>query len=140
MCRGNKDGDTRMASKRRGIKMSDHMEACEESKTLCNMLYECLSQRIPNLEQAETIRWCALYQQGRTRFAYVNHRKSMRRIEVWCLGDPVELQRGTSLNVVPRENMRGGWQRRFPARFFVDQPSEIDSACDLLYQVSYRLS
>ena len=120
--------------------MSDHIDACEESKALCDKLYECLSKKITNLKRAETQRWCALYQSDRTRFAYVNHRRTMSRIEIWCLGDSSELQKNTSLHVVPREEIRGGWAKRFQARFRVEHPSGIDSACDLLYRVSYRLS
>jgi len=120
--------------------MSDHEEACDESKALCDRLFECLSQRIPNLNRVETIRWCGLYQQGRNRFVYVNHRKRMSRIEVWCLGDPAELQSITTLNVEHRQPTTGGWGELFQSRFFVDHLSEIDPACELLYQVSYRLS
>jgi len=120
--------------------MSDHMEASEESKSLCDKLYERLSKRISNLQRVETQRWCGLYQPNRNRFAYINHRKRMHRIEVWCLGDPTELQRNTTLNVKPRQPTTGGFSALFQARFFVDHPSEIETACDLLYQISYRLS
>lgn len=120
--------------------MSDHTEACQESKALCDKLYEHLSRRIPNLKRAQTTRWCGLYQSDKTRFGYINHRKNMSRIEVWCLGDPAELQSNSSLKIIPREETRGGWGKGFQARFFVDDTSQIDPACDVMYQVSYRLS
>ncbi len=120
--------------------MSDHSEACQECKTLCDELYDHLSKRIPNLERVQTIRWCAVYQSERTRFAYICHRKKMSRIEVWCLGDLLELQRNTPLKIIPRKETRGGWGEGFQARFFLTDSSQIDYACDLMYQVSYRLS
>jgi len=121
--------------------MSDHTEACDNSQMLCDMLYQCLARRIPNLKRGQTKRWCPLYQLGRSRFAYVNHRKSMSRIEVWCLGDPAELQQRTSINIVPRTEIKsGGWEERFQTRFRVSYPSQIESACKILYEVSYQLS
>lgn len=120
--------------------MSDHDDACEESRNFCDGLYQCLSKKIPNLNKKETLRWCGLYQKGKKRFVYINHRKRMFRIEVWCLGDPTELQRYTTLNIEPRKPTTGGFGKLFQARFFIDHLSEIDSACELLYQVSYRTS
>ena len=120
--------------------MSGHFKACENSKSLCNKLYECLSVKIPNLKRVETKGWCALYQLNRNRFAYIRHRKNISRIEVWCLGDPPGLQNNISLEVVSRKEIKAGWAERFQARFFVDQLSEIESACQLLFQISYILS
>ncbi|MCK5345483.1 MAG: hypothetical protein KAR20_18870, partial [Candidatus Heimdallarchaeota archaeon] len=99
--------------------MSNHMAACEESKALCDKLYDCLSKKITNLKRSETKTWCALYQLDRARFAYVSHRKKMSRIEIWCLGDSAELQKNTSLHVIPREEIKGEWANRFQARFRV---------------------
>ena len=120
--------------------MSDHTEASLESTVLCDKLYECLSKCILNLKKVQKQRWCGFYQQDRKRFAYINHRKTMSRIEVWCLGDPIELQESTRLNVEPRNPSSGGFGTQFEARFFVDSISDIDSACELLFTVSYRSS
>jgi len=122
------------------LKMLDHNEACDGSKDLCDRLFECVSTRIPNLLQLKTKTTCALYQSGRTKFAYIRHRKRISRIEIRCLGDTIMLQKSTSLNVKPVGEKRGNLGGGFQARFFVDQPSEINSACNLLYQVSYGLS
>ncbi len=120
--------------------MSGHNEACEDSNILCDKLYECLLKKIINLKRKETKEPCGLYQEGRKRFAYIYHRKYIRRIEVWCLGDPEELQRKTTLKIKIRRIPTTGGFGKFQASFFVNHQSEIKSACELLYQESYRLS
>ena len=120
--------------------MSAHSDACEASQILCQHLYDKLREKIPALVRAETKNWCALYELGRNRFVYISHRKTSRRIEVWCLGDVDALQNDTNLEVIPRKKMSAGWEKRFPARFFIDQEADIEAACELLYRVSYRVS
>jgi hypothetical protein len=52
----------------------------------------------------------------------------------------MELQSNTSLRIMSRKETRGGWGKDFQAHFFINNASQIDSACDLMYQVSYGLS
>ena len=120
--------------------MSAHEQACEDSRLLCDKLYQCLSRRISHLRCVETQRWCALYQRGRKRFAYLNHRKRLSRVEVWCLGDPATLQEDGNLTVRPRQQTTGGFGKAFQARFFLNNPSQINSACELLHRVSFTRS
>lgn len=67
--------------------MSAHSEASYGSQHLCQKLFDNLAISIPRLKRQQTKRWCALFEPGRNRFAYVSHRKRLSRIEVWCSGD-----------------------------------------------------
>jgi len=120
--------------------MSDHAEASPDSKAICDRLFGGLSSRILNLRRVESQRWCGVYQDGRRRFAYVNHRKGMSRIEIWCLGEPEELQKRTGLTINPRNPTTGGFGAAFSSHFFVDGFADADAACDVLFAVSFRLS
>lgn len=64
----------------------------------------------------------------------------MSRIEVWCLGNPTTLQNNTHLKVEPRQPTTAGWGKDFQARFFIDSPSDVESASKVLYTISYPLS
>ena len=112
--------------------MSDHAEAGTESRELCELLYRSLAKMVPGLNHSESERWCALYREDERRFVYVNHRKRMSRLEVWCLGDPSELQRNTPLHIFPRQRTTGGFGREFQCRFFLDSRSDVEAACQLL--------
>ena len=120
--------------------MSDHSDSVNDSTDLCDELFSHLARRIPGLQRSQSVRWCALFQKGRTRFAYVSHRKTMSRIEVWCLGEISALADGSSLTFYPRKPTAGGFGRDFEARFFVDYSSQLDDAAQILYDVSYRES
>jgi hypothetical protein len=120
--------------------MSAHSQASYESQHLCDKLFEKLIEYIPHMEVKRTKQWCALFVPGRNRFAYVSHRKRLSRIEIWCAGDVDELTSFRDLHVIPREEIRGGWEERFPARFTIDHDSDIPAACDLLFNVSYKAS
>jgi hypothetical protein len=120
--------------------LSDHFEACDDSGNLCDSLYQSLSQKIPKLNRDYKKRWFCIFQKDRKRFAYINHRKTLRRIEVWCLGEFSDLQDKTNLKIEPRKPTTGGFGRSFQCRFFINQFSDIATACDVLYSVSYQLS
>lgn len=120
--------------------MTAHAEASSDSKDLCRELFDQLANRIPNLQRRETKRWCALFQPGRNRFAYVGHRKTSGEIEVWCAGDIEHLLDHGGIRVVPRTTMRIDWERRFPGRFFLKTAREVNGACALLYEVSFDAS
>lgn len=116
--------------------MTDHSNSCNASSKLCDQLFELLARSIPKLRRSQSMRWCGLFQEGKKRFAYIEHRKTMQRIEVWCLGDPVELNEKSSIAVYSRKPTTSGFAN-FQARFFVDSPSDINDAFQILYEVSY---
>lgn len=118
--------------------MSDHTESCSQSQDLCDALFAQLVRKIPHLQRSQSARWCALFEDGRKRFAYVTHRKRMNRIEVWCLGEFEQLEEHSDLPVKPRTPTTSGW-RGFGGRIFVDDISQIDAAAELLCQVSYQI-
>ncbi len=118
--------------------MSAHTTACEESRALCESLYSCLSKKIPNLQRSQSKNWCGLFQPGHKRFAYINHTKRKHQISIWFSGDPSDFQKKTSLTVMPRKKIETGWEKAFPARIFLRSQADVESACDALFQVSYR--
>jgi hypothetical protein len=120
--------------------MSAHSEASYGSQQLCEKLFKKLIGYIPQIERKRTKRWCVLFVPGGNRFAYVSHRKLLSRIEVWCAGDVDELTSFSALDVIPREEIKGGWEERFPAGFIVDDEADILAACDLLFNISYKIS
>src|SRR3990172_7049038 len=96
-----------------------HNQASDESRRMCLELYELLSKSISNLERTESQQWCGLAQSGRSKFAYINHRKRMSRIEIWCMGDPADLQRHTRLKVQKRRPTTGGFGKRIQRVFLL---------------------
>jgi len=118
----------------------DHLLAGKKSKEFCDFLFSKLKELIPNLQRKQSKEWCGFYEQGRSQFAFINHRKRLCRIEVWCLGDPVNLKRSNKLCVEERKPSTGGFARLYQARFFIDDPSQIDEAVQILYGVSYPIS
>lgn len=120
--------------------MTDHQRAGNDSRALCDLLYELLSLSIADLQRSEAGKWCGLYQDGRNRFAYVNHRKEMKRCEIWCLGLPADLRANARLHIEPRQPSSGGFGKHFEARFFVNSESDVRAAVELLLKVSYELS
>lgn len=64
----------------------------------------------------------------------------MSRIEVWCLGEAEELLGYSHIMIEPRNPSSGGFARAFKARIFLNDLLQIDSAAELLYEVSYKLS
>jgi hypothetical protein len=120
--------------------MAGHVKANKESQIICDRLFQCLSQKILNLYKSETQSWCGIYQEGRKRFAYIDHRKTLSYIEVWCLGDPADLQSKTVLGIEPRKPTSGGFGFNFQSRFRINNLDEVAEACELLYSISYKLS
>lgn len=111
------------------------------SRTLCESLSARLGDSIPSLQRSESKQWCGLYQDGRSRFAYISHQKNGSGITVWCLGEPEELidaTKGSRLHIRPRAVSKGGWDKTFKCRFTVQVTSELDAAVDVLTNVSYR--
>lgn len=116
--------------------MSDHTEASQEARILCDLLLEELGSRIPNLKRKQSKRWCGIFQSGRKRFAYVNHRRIMSRLEIWCLGKPSDLQHKSHLRIIPRKDTNSGFGI-FQSRFFIENESQVSEAAKLLADVSY---
>lgn len=115
--------------------MSDHDNAHKLSQDLCDALFKELQALLPDLERSSSKKWCGIFKSGRKRLAYVNHRRTSSRLDVWCLGDLDELRKTETLEVRPRQPTIGGF-RHFTARFFLDDPHEIREAAELLYRVS----
>jgi len=120
--------------------MSDHIEASLGSKNMCQKLFDCLAEKIPNLKRSQSKNWCGFYQAGRNRFAYISHRKQSSDIQIWCSGDVEDLLNESRIEVIPREEIKSGWEEKYPARFYVKSDLDIDPACDLLYKISYPTS
>lgn len=120
--------------------MSAHELASVGSKNLCDLLIKELQKKIPQLECARSKNWCGIFEPGKNRFAFISHRKKQNKIEVWCAGDVDDLTVPASINVIPRDKIRPGWEELYPARFFIENDSDISAASELLYRVSYASS
>jgi hypothetical protein len=119
---------------------TDHFIASKESREYCDILFSKLNKLIPNLQRSQSKEWCGFFKQGRSRFAYINHRKRLSRVEVWFLGDTSTLQKSNGLQVEERQPTTGGFGKQYQARFFIDAPSQIDEAVKILYEISYQKS
>ena len=118
-----------------------HHTCSRGSRSLCEALFTRLRDSIPSLQRAESQQWCGLYQDGRSRFAYISHQKSGSAITVWCLAEPEELIDATKdshLHIRPRAISKGGWDKTFKCRFTLQDASELNAAVDVLTNVSYR--
>jgi hypothetical protein len=120
--------------------MPAHDIASVGCRQLCDELYRQLCLLIPNLKRAKTQNWCAIYTEGRNRFAYVEHRLHNARVDVWCAGDVDDLCRESRIEVRPRTQIQPGWEERFPARFSLFSEGNIPIACELLRSVSWPAS
>lgn len=120
--------------------MSGHSEACNGSRDLCDQLYEELSARIPRLNRSQTKQWCGLYQESRTRFAYVAHKKKSDSLEIWCRGDVRKLRARRDITFRQRNSQGSGWEESFPGRFEVHGPQGLDAAVRCLVEEAYPLS
>ena len=97
---------------------------------------------MPGLERAQTKKWCAFYEPGRSRFAYVRHRLSVAGLEIWCRGDTVALEKQPGIifrerAAIPED---GGWEKSFPGRFEVILHEDIPAAANCLARVAYPAS
>jgi len=121
--------------------MKAHEKASRGSKDLCDQLFDALQKAIPKLQRAPNTGSCGLFQEGRTRFAYVYHSKAKSRIEIWCRGDVDTLMsQGQGLGVTPRKKQDPGWAQEFPARFQIHSGAEIEAAARFLTDVSFAAS
>ena len=119
--------------------MTAHEKTSQDSKDLCDLLFVALQQAIPHLQRSDNIGSCGLYQEGRTRFAYIHH--SNTHIEIWCRGDVDELKRHDyGLGVMPRVRQRPGWEKNFPAYFQISSVGQLATAVSLLTDVSLAAS
>ncbi|RQW86468.1 MAG: hypothetical protein EHM79_09680 [Geobacter sp.] len=118
--------------------MSAHFKASVESRNLCESLFLALKRKIAKLERGHTKQWCALYELGGNRFAYISHRKTDASIQIWCAGDVDALKKNPYIKVLPRDNIKKGWEERFPARFSIEKESQVQAAAELLFSISYK--
>lgn len=116
-----------------------HAHANYESNKLCDYLNIYLSKKIPGLERKQSEGWCGFSSAGRIAFAYIDHRKKMPKIDIWCLGDITAFSGYTNLQAQTRNTTRGGFGTSFKCHFFVDNVN-IVTASEALLQVSYPLS
>jgi hypothetical protein len=120
---------------------SSHSVASLEAARLCEGLFSELSKLISLLKKNPTQGSCGIWQDGKTRFAYVYHSKTRSQIEVWCRGDLEDLlANDPGLAVHARDNPGPGWERSFPARFRLTTYDQIPTAARYLQQVSYGAS
>jgi hypothetical protein len=121
---------------------SAHADSCLGSQRLCDELYRLMSKAVPGLERAQTKKWCAYYEPGRSRFAYVRHRLSVAGLEIWCRGDTAMLDKQPG--IVFRERAvipdAGGWEKTFPGRFEVVAHDDVPAAARCLVRVAYPAS
>jgi hypothetical protein len=110
---------------------SDHDAANPASADLCDQLFDLLAQRVGELQRSQVGRWCCFFPQSGNRFAFVTHRKRMRRLEVWFSGGDGLQERFPQLNIRQRTPTVGGWQG-FDSRFYVDDLPQLQTAVDLL--------
>jgi hypothetical protein len=121
--------------------MTAHAHASQDSKDLCDRLFDALQKAIPKLQRSPTVGSCGLYQEGRTRFAYAYHSTIESHIKIWCRGDVDDLQHhDKGLGVIPRVRQRPGWEKEFPAHFVISSTDQIAAAVRLLTDVSFAAS
>lgn len=116
--------------------MLDHDGASSGSQSLCDDLFRALNARIGDLQRVKTNRVCGFYQPKQKRFAYVYHRKTEDKLEVWFSGKVPNSEDYPHLPIRPRTPSTGGFGRDFQARFYLESPSQLHDAVALLYQVS----
>lgn len=118
-----------------------HSKASLDSARLCDKLFEELGNLIPNLQRNQTKGSCGIWQEGKTRFAYVYHSKTKSQIEIWCRGNKTDLlQNDPGLGIHGREKLGVGWEESFPARFRIYRLEQISVAAKYLEEISFRAS
>ena len=111
-----------------------------EPRELCDLLFEALSVRIPRLHRSEVKRWCGLYQESRSRFAYIAHRKKSDSLQVWCGGDVKRLFAREDIDFRKRSGQGPGWEEGFPGRFDIRSREQLDAAVQCLVDEAYPKS
>jgi hypothetical protein len=120
------------------VATNGHSLASPESCNLCDCLFAELSLSIPDLFRNPTKGSCGLYQNGKARFAYVYHSKTMAQVEIWCRGDKEKLlSKDPGLGVAGRDSEKPGWEQSFPARFRLHSLQQAAVAARYLTSFSY---
>ena len=117
-----------------------HDHSGPEAATLCDRLASALRQRLPDLEVGRSQNWCCFALSGKTRFAFLKHKRRQARVEVWFAGDHELYGQENSLDIRPRQETRGGFGPTFRARFDVASAVQVQEAAELLFQVSCPVS
>lgn len=119
--------------------MATHNEATGGSRSFCDLVFEGLSAKIPDLKRKKLQKSCAIYQAGRDRFEYVYHRKQSDSVEVWCRGDSDRLSACAGITFRPRSK-EGPVFEVFPGRFEISSPNELNAAICCLADEAYPKS
>jgi hypothetical protein len=114
------------------------MRLREGSSSLCDLLFDGLSAEIPDLKRKRLSESCSIYQEGRSVFAYIYHRKRSDTVEIWCRGDSDRLKACAGITFRER-NQEGPVFGVFPGRFSVN-PNQIDAAVRCLCDEAYPKS
>ena len=121
--------------------MSGHSQASTDSQNLCDALFNALSEHISDLQRNPTKGSCGIWQNGKTRFAYVYHSKTKQQIEIWCRGNVDDLlANDPGLGIVARDSTKKGWEESFPARFRIIRNQQISQAAEYLKNISFLAS
>jgi hypothetical protein len=125
-----------MHAKLRVYKMARHGNSFSGSDSLCDRLFYGLSSKIPNLRRLPLQESCAIFQEGKNRFAYVYHYKRSDPITIWCRGDIAKLRALAGSTFRSRRVQSDVW-RNFPGSFKVRGPDEIAAAVRCLFEEAY---
>jgi hypothetical protein len=117
--------------------MAPHSKACSGSASLCDHLFNGLSSKIPNLKRRPLQKSCAIFQDGKNRFAYVYHYKKSDTIAIWCRGDIAKLRALAGSTFRPRRTATDGTWGEFTGSFKVSSLEEIPAAVRCLFEEAY---
>ena len=109
----------------------EHATAGEQSRSLCDALFEELERQLPNLERRKTTRQCLL-RLGNGTFAWIRHRKRQAKIEVFSLAEPEMVDQYPLLD---RRRRPSSFAPQMRSRFFVTGKA-LGQACEVLVMAS----
>ena len=114
-----------------------HEEASIVSQGICEHLESALRTRlenegVPGILKRSGIGWCRLDHPNASKaLAWVDHRKQKPCIDVWCLGNCIDLQPHTSLEIRPRSTV-GTWKDYSGVFVFSE---DVDEGSELLFHI-----
>jgi hypothetical protein len=118
--------------------MANHNRACAESSHLCELLFNELKPKIPNLNWKNGANWCSFKADGVV-FAWIGHSPRNSFITIWFLGDLEKMERFSGIMINPRNPTSSTWAN-FNGNFKVSNQDQIKEAADLLFTESYPVS
>lgn len=123
--------------------MPNHDNASNESQGLCQNLLKELRKYNSDVTLNESKDTCAVFVEGRNRFAYVYHRSKGEFIRVYFRGDisvAPALQKELSITINIRPKIEKGWDKEFPYFMEIDSNEQILVAAKIVYLNAYPLS